>query len=226
MFYGINYISMKLGGDFQRFSTFIKLILLFLIAILGFVYGNQLDNDMQNNFSQRITTQNHSFAWLAALTQMAFSYDGWTVILNISKDIKNGRRNVPLALFIGPLVVLIAYLAYFIGLIKIFGVNQILTMGDDSIYQVGNRFFGEYGGSVITLFILVSILGVTNGLTIGSIRMPELLTSKGMIKLKSDKDILSTRPTNNSITKKKNIKKSFKNGLAPILGMFSSLMIF
>ena len=275
LFYGINYVSMKLGGDFQRFSAFIKLIPLFLIAILGFIYGDQLDNDIQNNFSQRITTQNHSFAWLAALTPMAFSYDGWTVILNISKDIKNGRRNVPLALFIGPLVVLIAYLAYFIGLIKILGVNQILTMGDDSIYQVGNRFFGEYGGSVITLFILVSILGVTNGLTIGSIRMPELLASKGMIKLKSNKNNLSTRPTSNSMivslscslfwmtvhytTQKFNIfnggdiselavtfsyicylilyvkiiqlrkkgilKKSFKNGLAPILGMFSSLMI-
>lgn len=67
------------------------------------------------------------------------------------------------------------------------------------IEQVGSRFFGEYGGSVITLFILVSILEVTNGLTIGSIRMPELLTSKDMIKLKSDKDVLSTRPINNSM---------------------------
>lgn len=274
-FYSVNYFSMKFAGDIQRFSTFIKLIPLFIIAILGFFYGAPLSDVIQNSLPQENATQNHSFAWLAALTPMAFSYDGWTVILNISKDIKNRRKNIPLALLIGPLIVLAAYLVYFIGLIKIIGVDQILSVGDDSIYLVGNRFFGEYGGAMITTFILISVLGVNNGLTIGSVRMPELLASKGMIKIKSDGYAPGTKPAIYSmilsfscslfwisvhyITQKFNvfnggdiselavtfsylcylilyikiiqlrkkgvIKKSFKNGIAPIFGMFSSLMI-
>nr|WP_275574385.1 APC family permease [Enterococcus faecalis] len=198
-FYGINYSSMKFTGDFQNFSTFIKLIPLFIIAILGFFYGDPLSDIIQNSFLQENTTHNHSFSWLAALAPMAFSYDGWTVILNVSKDIKSGSRNIPLALFIGPLIVLAAYLAYFIGLIKIVGVNQILNVGDNSIYIVGSRFFGEYGGAVITIFILISVLGVNNGLTIGSVHMPELLASKGIIKIKSDRNVSDKRPAINSM---------------------------
>lgn len=112
---------------------------------------------------------------------MAFSYEGWTVILNISPKIKNGKRNIPLALFIGPIIVLIAYLSYFIGMVKVLGTNQVMTLGDEAIYVIGKELLGNFGGILITLFILFSVLGVSNGLTIGSINMPEVLADKGML---------------------------------------------
>ena len=270
-FYGVNYLSMRFGAAFQSGSTFIKLIPLILIAVLGVLNGQGVSDS-----SPDTVQMGSSFAWLAALAPMAFSYDGWTVVLNISPQIKNGKRNVPLALFIGPLVVLVAYLAYFIGLVTLLGSEQVLSLGDNAIYTVGKDIFGQYGGIFITLFILISILGVSNGMTMGSIRMPEVLANKQMLPQAFISNDLTLRPAKNSmlvslvialvwmaihyVTQRYDIlkggdvselaitfsylcylilyvkilnlrktgvlKKSFKNSLAPLLGILSSLMIF
>lgn len=193
-FYGVNYLPMRFGAAFQSGSTFIKLIPLILIAVLGLLKGQGVGSTAPETIQT-----GSSLAWLAALTPMAFSYDGWTVVLNISPQIKNGKRNVPLALFIGPLVVLIAYLAYFIGLVTLLGSEQVLSLGDNAIYTVGTDVFGQYGGIFITLFILVSILGVSNGMTMGSIRMPEVLANKNILPQAFKSNDLTLRPAKNSM---------------------------
>lgn len=271
--FALNFISMRFGGIFQKLSTIIKLIpflLIFILAIFNIQVEPSVPNIMKNG-----EVSGSSFAWLAALAPMAFSYEGWTVILNISPEIKNREKNIPLALLIGPVIVLGGYLAYFIGLVRVLGVDNVLTLGDEAIYIIGSELFGGLGGPIITLIILFSVLGVSNGLTIGSIHMPQVLAEKRMLssKLKEKEGIdylgLESLIISlyvslvwiclNYLTQKFNvfnggdiseivitfsylcylflyikilrlrkkgaITKSFKNGIAPMLGIVSSLMI-
>lgn len=272
LIFALNFISMRFGGVFQKVSTIIKLIPFILIFILA-IFNIQVEPQVPNIMSKH-EISGSSFAWLAALAPMAFSYEGWTVILNISPEIRNRERNIPLALFIGPVIVLVGYLAYFIGLVKVLGVENLLVLGDEAIYVIGSQLFGGLGGPIITLIILFSVLGVSNGLTMGSIHMPQVLAEKKMLpsKLKEGLNnhlgleslVISLYVSLvwvclNYLTQKFNIfnggdiseivitfsyscylflyikilrlrkkgaiGKSFKNGIAPILGIVSSLMI-
>ena len=78
-FYGINLISVKIGGYFQNATTLIKLIPLLVIAIAGFFWGQP--HPVLEEGVALVTTQNVGFAWLAALVPIAYSFDGWIIAI-------------------------------------------------------------------------------------------------------------------------------------------------
>ena len=178
-FYGINLISVKIGGYFQNATTFIKLIPLLVIAIAGFFLGAP-HPELEEGVAL-ITSSNVGLAWLAALVPIAYSFDGWIIATSITNEVKNPKKNMTLALICGPIVVLGVYLTFFLGLTKILGVNYILSTKDQAINKVGELLLGTHGTKIILIFIVISVLGVVNGLVLGGIRMPQALASKNMM---------------------------------------------
>ncbi len=177
--YGINVFSYKLGGYIQNISTIIKLVPLILIAVIGIFWlhaAPQIPADVTV-----IAKSDVGFKWVAALAPIAFSFDGWIVATSISNEVKNPKRNMPLALIIGPIVVLAVYLMYFIGLNNMLGSEFIMSTGNTAVNMVGTLLFGKYGSSILMVFIIIAILGVINGISLGSLRMPQALASKNML---------------------------------------------
>ncbi len=179
LFYAINILSVKAGGYFQVLSTVTKLIPLIGIGLLGFFWTKEAPPIPEGVAVKELTDV--GWGWLAALAPAAFSYDGWPIALSITNEVKNPKRNMPLALVIGPLVVLVVYLAYFLGMNAILGPQFIISTGDDAVMTLGYMLFGELGSTILLIFVLIAILGVVNGVLLGHLRMPQALASKGLI---------------------------------------------
>lgn len=177
--YLINILSLKLGGYFQNLSTVIKLIPLLGIAIFGMVSAPSHAAVPQG--VTLVTSGSAGFRWLAALAPIAFSYDGWIIATSITNEVKKPEKNMPLALVIGPTVVLGVYLLYFLGITNMLGTDYIMSMGNNAVNKAGEILFGDNGNKVILIFVIISILGVVNGITLGSLRMPQALASKHML---------------------------------------------
>ncbi|MFA9377666.1 MAG: APC family permease [Lachnotalea sp.] len=177
--YGINLISYKLGGYIQNVSTIIKLMPLFIIAIVGLFWNHSAPTIPADVIV--IAKTDVGFAWLAALAPIAFSFDGWIVATSITNEVKNPKKNMALALIIGPLVVLAVYLLYFLGLNHLLGAEYIMSTGNSAVNMVGTLLLGHYGSSVLMIFVIIAVLGVINGISLGSIRMPQALASKNML---------------------------------------------
>lgn len=178
-FYGINILSYKLGGYIQNVAAVIKLIPLIAIAIAGIFYHGQSVAIPEG--MKMIGKTQVGLGWLAALAPIAFSYDGWVVSVNITNEVKNSKRNMPLALIIGPLTVLSVYILYFVGLNNMLGSEYIMTTGNEAVNKAGEIMLGSSGTKLLLFFIVISVLGVVNGMTLGSIRMPWSLASKNML---------------------------------------------
>ncbi len=177
--YLINIVSVKLGGQFQNLSTIIKLIPLLGVAIIG-LFWVQSTPEIPEGVAI-ITKSNVGIGWLAALAPIAFSYDGWIIATSITNEVKNPKKNMTLALIIGPLIILSVYLLYFLGITKMLGTEYIMSTGNDAVNKVGELILGANGSKIILVFVIISILGVVNGVTLGSLRMPQALASKGML---------------------------------------------
>ncbi|MEF9919318.1 MAG: amino acid permease, partial [Eubacterium sp.] len=95
--------------------------------------------------------------------------------------IKNSNRNLPIALIISPLFILIVYILYFIGISTLVGPDTIMSMGDAHLDYAANLIFGAFGAKLIGLFVLISVLGGLNGLIIGISQMPYSLALQQMI---------------------------------------------
>jgi APA family basic amino acid/polyamine antiporter len=178
-FFGMNYLSFKSGGRFQNITTVVKLIPLIGIGLLG-IFWTQAAPDLPAGV-EAIAPHNVGWGWLAALTPTAFAFDGWIVATTITPEVKRAKRNMPIALIAGPLIVLAVYVAYFLGMVSIVGEEYILSAGDGAVSQMGYSIFGSAGEQILLAFVLISILGVLNGVTLGYIRLPQALAMKGML---------------------------------------------
>ena len=170
----INTLSAKLGGLFQNASTIIKLIPLLLIAVAGLVFGDT------SSVSFSDITAMKSTGWIAAIAPIAFSFDGWVVSTSISHEIKDSKRNLPKALIIAPIFILIVYVLYFVGISMYIGPETIMSLGDAHVDLAANYLLGPWGAKIVLIFVIISIMGTINGLTLGMIRLPHSLSVRNM----------------------------------------------
>lgn len=196
--YIVNIFSYKIGAYFQNASTVIKIIPLVIIAAAGIIYGNPLPvlkSDIASVSSEGIS-------WISAVGPIAFSFDGWIIATSIGHEIKNSKRNLPLALVISPIIILAIYVLYFVGISTILGADTVISMGDEHVNEVALRLFGNMGAKLMLVFIIVSVLGTVNGVVTGMIRMPYSLSIRNMFPASSKFEVISEKyniPVNSGI---------------------------
>ena len=167
--YSLNTLSPKLAGKFQVSATVIKLIPIFLMAIVGTVYG-LISGTLTNNFTTIVgeavggTTGSGLFA---AIVSTVFAYEGWIVATSINAEIKNPKKNLPLALVIGAGIVALAYILYYIGVAG--GASNDVLMNEGATTAFTN-IFGGVGGALLNICIVISCLGTLNGLMVAATR--------------------------------------------------------
>lgn len=175
----INTLSRSFGGLLQRFTTVIKLVPLIIIAVFGIFFAKPIDSSVLSNSS--FISEFSNYHWITALVPLAFSYDGWVIALSIAPEVVNQKKNMTKALILSPLIILVVYLAYIYGIANILGTQQILSIGDGAVFEAGKIILGDRNGSILLSVVVVSMLGVLNGVNLGTIRMPQALAEKKMI---------------------------------------------
>ncbi len=167
--YTINALSPKLAGKFQVGATIVKLIPITLMAIIGTTVG--LGNGtLSNNFTSVVTEAvggTTSSGLFAAVVATVFAYEGWIVATSINAELKNPKRNLPLALIIGSIIVVAAYVLYFIGVAGGASNEVLINEGATTAFR---NIFGGVGGTLLNICVIVSCLGTLNGLMVGVTR--------------------------------------------------------
>lgn len=179
-FYTVNILSAKLGGWFQNASMIIKLIPLIVLAVVGLAKGGTgaVVGAAATTFGMDAKS---SLAWLGAFGPLAFSFDGWIVSTSICHEIKNSKKNLPLALSVAPIFVLVVYLAYFLGIVSFLGVDTVKEVGDNAVYLASSTLFGDTVSKLVLVAVVISILGTVNGVSLGLIRLPYSLAIRNMM---------------------------------------------
>ena len=166
--YTMNALSPKLAGKFQISATVIKLIPIFLMAIVGTIVGfskGTLTNNFTTVVSEAVGGTNGGL--FAAIVATVFAYEGWIVATSINAELNNPKKNLPLALIIGAFIVVVAYILYYIGVAG--GASNKVLMEQGAPVAFTN-IFGAVGGAILNVCIVVSCLGTLNGLMVGATR--------------------------------------------------------
>lgn len=175
----LNILWKRLGGIFQGLTMVVKLIPLVIIAVVAIFWTQPLPA-LPIDLTP-VEPHDVGMSWIAALVPLAFAYDGWVIATSIAPEVKNARRNLTIALIVSPLIILGIYLAFFAGLTTILGPSFIMTAGDEAISTALSLIFGPRVGNAMLAVVLISIVGVLNGLVIGMLRMPQAMASRGFI---------------------------------------------
>ena len=171
----LNILSKRLAGTFQTAATFIKLVPLVIIGIAGFIFGKPAAALEVTN------EQLMSGSWISALIPIVFAFDGWIVSTSVSHNIKDAKKNLPLALISAPIAILFMYLLYFVGISIYLGPETIMATGDQHVELAAAQILGPWAAKGILIFIIISVAGTANGFMVGLFQLPYSLAIRNML---------------------------------------------
>ncbi len=167
--FAINLLSPVIAGKVQVSTTVIKLIPLFLMAIVGTIYGLTKGYTVEN-FTTIVNEVETGPALFTAICATAFAYDGWIVATTINAELKDAKKNLPRALIFGSLAVIIIYILYYVGLAGGISNADMMAGGETGAKLAFEAVFGKIGGTAVFVFVIISCFGTLNGLTLACSR--------------------------------------------------------
>ncbi len=78
------------------------------------------------------TTGNPLFG--AIIVATAFAYEGWIIATSINAELKDAKRNLPIALIAGGIIIVAIYLFYYIGVAGGATVEDLMNDGATTAY--------------------------------------------------------------------------------------------
>jgi len=171
--FAMTVLSPKLAARFHISCAILKVIPLIMMGIIGTIAGLVNGTTLANLSSGYVGGSAVAAAeagvnftpFFVALVATIFAYIGWEAVLNIAAEVKNPKRNLPIALVGGMLVIIAIYVSYFIG---IFSAAPLADIGGGGgVRYAFVNLFSEFAGTALFVFVIISCLGTLNGLMIG-----------------------------------------------------------
>jgi len=157
----INYLGIVFGKWIQNIFTVLKIgsILLFALAGLFISTGNHLD------FSLNPTNMSIGSILMGmgvALVAVNWTVGGWEYITFAAGEIKNPKNNLPLALIIGTIVILVLYFLINVAYLKVLPMGSL--MGEIKVGETAARaIYGPGIAGAFSMVVIISMFGSLNG---------------------------------------------------------------
>lgn len=191
----INTKGIQGGKMIQTTFTVVKLLSLFgliifglLLAAKGSIWSANWTDAWQMTSRNAEGTVIGGVAGSAILGAIAasmvgsiFSSDAWNNVTFIAGEVKNPKRNIGLALFLGTLVVTIIYVSANLMYVSVLPLNEIASAPQDRVAVAASKaIFGNIGTYVIAVMIMISTFGCNNGLILAGARVYYTMAKDGL----------------------------------------------
>ncbi|MCL2841234.1 MAG: APC family permease [Defluviitaleaceae bacterium] len=187
MTFFMNYFAPKVPVRLNVATTVVRMIPLVLMGTVGVVVGLFVSrgdvSGIDTSYTPIVSMGNASL--FAAISATAFAFNGWQAALAFNSEVKNSKRNFPIALMLGFGMIIVVYVLYFIGIATSSpsAVQQIMQGGGDNFAQgthsAFESIFGQ-AGSILVGFMIISGLGILNACCLGMSRAMYSLGRRGM----------------------------------------------
>jgi amino acid transporter len=175
---GVNIVGVRFSSLVQNITTIAKYFGLLLIVLIALALG--LPRTGGGHFTPAAPAGSFSIsAFGLALVSVLWAYDGWADLSFISGEVKNPRRNMPLALILGALAIIAIYLLANIAYLAVLPVEQIRTSRLVAA-DVAQRLVGAGGVIFVSSTVMLSTFGTLNGSILTSPRIWFAMADDGL----------------------------------------------
>lgn len=170
----MNFLENKVAAAFSVITTIGKMIPIAAIIIFGLFWGHQ------DALGQTVSEINRSAGGFGvAVLATLFGYDGWILIANLGGEMKNPQKLLPKAIILGISTVLVIYTLITVGIFRFVPANMIHSLGENTTSYLATRAFGDIGGKLLSIGIIVSMMGTLNGKIITFPRIVYAMARRG-----------------------------------------------
>lgn len=174
----LNYRGVQFAEKLSSVLTYAMLAAIVFFLVVGFGSDKGSINHLTtpaNGFSAELNGWTLMKALFLASLGAFWGYDGWNNIAFIGEEIKNPKRNLPLALGLGTLGVMAVYVIInfvFLYVMPIdFFIQLNATPNKIAAVEVAGQLSGTVGMALVASLILVTTMNSTNSSILMSARM-------------------------------------------------------
>lgn len=179
-----NILGVRVGAWIQNATVMAKVAALLAVSGLAVLAG-PLEPAPEPRSVAAADSPGGALAVLAALTSVLFSYGGWQQATWVAGEVRRPRRNVPLAIVLGVILVVLIYMAVnwaYFRLLGPAGVGASEALAADAVSRAAGSLGGAGGGAAgrgVAAAVAVSAFGVLNAQFLTGPRLAYAMAADG-----------------------------------------------
>jgi APA family basic amino acid/polyamine antiporter len=187
--------GIRLGKIVQNTFTSVKVLALLGVIVLGIFVGRNA-SAIQSNFSNMWAPKGFTpiapgitpetlFGLIVALcvaqVGSLFAADAWNNVTFTAGEVKDPRRNVPLSLAFGTLLVIGLYFCANLAYVMVLPVEAVQKAPSDRVAgEMLQAIFPSAGGALMAVAIMISAFGCINGMILSGARAYYAMAKDGL----------------------------------------------
>lgn len=159
-------VGLRTGENFQNISTIVKIALIICLIGAGIFYQQKQPFHPTPQPNDLATMLSGPFS--VSLVFVMYSYSGWNGASYLTAEVRNPQRNVPWALFIGTVIVMVLYVL--LNWVFLVSAPAAEIVGKPQVGLIaGQHLFGAVGGAFTSLLISLGLIANVSAMSwIGS----------------------------------------------------------
>jgi len=172
----INYRGVRESGTLNNIFTSAKILGILLIIFLGLFYSSPVQPQQQEIIASSVPPLHGTAffsAFFVAMLSVLWAYDGWVNVSFITGEVKNPKKNVPLAIIIGVTIATVLYVMVNYVYMKVLSLDELAAVNKNEIGAavVANTLLGKIGKTLIIILIMLSVFGSLNAIILSHSRI-------------------------------------------------------
>ena len=157
----VNYVGIQQASTLQKVTTFLKVGGLFLLVLLGLVFGGGTESQL-GTVAEPTGDMGPLGNGVAAVMLVLFAYLGWDRVGYVAGEMKNPRADLPKSIFAGLGLVTYAYILtnlVYHQTLGMEGVRNSKIVASD----MATELIGPVGAGLVAIIVIISATGSING---------------------------------------------------------------
>ena len=174
----INLIGTKFSIKMQSVITVLKAMPLVLIIIWGFFNQNKIAAPIfPLTVGNNISFPN---AISQGLLSALFAFEGWIVVTNLANEVKNPEKDLSRAIILGLSAITLIYVLINYTFLTVLPIHDLVN-NNNAAFEASMKLFGQFGGKLVTIGILISVYGAVNAFMLTGMRTPYILAQDNLL---------------------------------------------
>jgi APA family basic amino acid/polyamine antiporter len=173
----LNYRGVQFAEKLSTLLTYSMLAGIVVFVAIGFSSGKGSVHNLTTTTTVPHTIVPQGWSLIKALFIASlgafWGYEGWNNIAYIGEEVKNPKKNLPLALGVGTIIVMVTYVLLNVLFVYILPINFFIGLNANKIaaVEVAGQISGSLGMILIASLILVTTFNSTNSSILMSARI-------------------------------------------------------
>lgn len=173
----VNYLGVRQGSRLQTGVTAAKLAAIALLLTMALIFGHAAEDRAAGGSLLAAGAGFREF--VLGVSAALFAFGGWHMVTYTAGETRDPRKTIPKALMIGVAIVTVCYLALnaaYLYLLPLARVTASTRVAADAAFAVA----GSRGAAVISALVILSAVGVLNGVILAGPRTYFAMAEEGL----------------------------------------------